>query len=281
MAEQDKLVEKPPQDKSIDSSTSWCVVRLREIFSSLLKEQLELEAQELIRKRKLLDFMVQAGQVSAKIEQEGSRPIKVLMRFNILTDEQWDTLIERLAANAYFLAKLLAGDLPTEVEEICSNLHIKIFPTSAKDIEIFVDEKQRKSLNPAAAALMLRLFTTIEEDPFALFILLGRGKEETLAELRRLRLLRSEASDTHTPIAGNKVGYVPAAPLHSSLDDFWSVDPKVNDLRYNIRADELPASILKWLDPLPLGGLEDKVDFLVEDAYARVARLAQSFGLGH
>jgi len=48
---------------------------------------------------------------------------------------------------------------------------------------------------------------------------------------------------------------------------------------YNLRADDLPASILKRIDPVPVGDGFDSLDFELEEAYAQIARRSQVFGL--
>lgn len=259
---------------------AWCSERLRIIFEPLIPAELEAEALQLVKKRKVLDFLVQPGQISAKIEQEATRPERVVVRFPTLTDTQWDAVLSQLADSAYFLAKLLAGEFPKEIENVLSETNVQLFPHSADELEIALNGEPIEEESLSLAALLLRYVAAIDQDPFSLFAILGRGREETLAELRRLRLKRRETTNGHRSIAGRKVEYDPAPPLAASLDRFWSFDPGLSELKYTIKADELPASILKWLDPMPLSGLEDRVDYLVEEAYARVARLAQSYGLG-
>ncbi len=262
------------------ASGAWCSERLRAVFHSLLLDEHEADASELVKKKKVLDFLVQPGQVSAKIEQETTRPERVVIRFPTLTDEHWDKVYSQLADSAYFLAKLLAGEFPKEIEDVLSQANVQLFPNSSDELELWLNSEKITEPSLSLSALLLRLLAAIDQDPFSLFTILGRGREETLAELRRLRLQRRESTDGYRSIAGKKVEYQPAPPLAASLERFWSFDPSVTELEYTIKADELPASILKRLDPMPLGGLEDRIDYLVEEAYARIARLAQSYGLG-
>jgi len=69
-------------------------------------------------------------------------------------------------------------------------------------------------------------------------------------------------------------------PLKSQARAFWKLGEPAKELHYSIRADELPASLLRRLDPLPLGGFEADLGAEFEEMYAKVARRAQAFGLG-
>ena len=54
----------------------------------------------------------------------------------------------------------------------------------------------------------------------------------------------------------------------------------LQQLSYDIRADELPAALLKRMEPAPLDGVDIDADRALEEAYVQVARRAQAFGLG-
>ena len=99
-----------------------------------------------------------------------------------------------------------------------------------------------------------------------------------LSELRLRR--RSKSSGADSLFGTQQIRYQPTPLLSDSLDSFWKMKPEAAQIHYHIKADELPASILKWLEPLPLRGIEEAIDRKLEECYAKVARLAQSYGLG-
>ena len=263
-----------------DVGQAWCTRRFQDLMAPLLAEEEQEAALEFIGKRRVLDFLVEPGFVSARIEPEEGRAKQIVISFKPLTDDQWLRLLEVLAQKAYFLAQLLANSFPEEISHACEEVGISLVPESLADIGITVDGVENREASSMLAAVVLRFLAELDAEPFILFTILGRGKEETLAELRRMRMVRSESSDRHPAISSVRISYESSPSLENSVERFWDLDPGVFELQYTIKADELPASILKWLEPIPLNGLEERVDFLVEDAYAKVARLAQGFGLG-
>lgn len=269
-------VSRPPGKKG---SVSWCSERMRSLFTETLTEELTAQAAELNKSRRVLDFLIQPGRVTAKVYDEQSQPNAVQIFFKQLSDNEWDQVFEQLAGRAYFLALMLSGQIPSEMEEVFAAAGAELFPQTPEQIFITLNNEQDPVITGHIAAVLYRLFDRLDSDPFSIFILRGRGREETIVELRKRRTLLKKRPDFETSLSYQQIKYEPAPPLVSTIDYFWSSGSSLAELSYNIRADELPASILKWLDPLPLGGLENHVDFLLERAYEKVTRLAQGFGL--
>lgn len=254
--------------------------RLRVLFKAEITESLENEATELIRKRRVLDFLIQSGRVSAKVHDEQSRPGRIEILFPQISDEKWDELFSDFAQESYFLAKFLIGKVPHKTESVFTSHGLELVPSSLEQIRIRYNGSDIKAFDAATTAVVIKLVEKIESEPFSLIVLRGRGRDETISELQRLRTLLREKKNFKSEIRYQDVAYEPAPPLTNTIDRFWTHGKDLEELEYNLRADELPASILKWLDAMPLSGLEEHVDYLLEEAYEKVARLAQGYGLG-
>lgn len=275
------------RNQSASPTRSWCSERMRQVFAPLLEPEIEARARELVRGRKVLDFMVQPGVVSARVQQDSLRPQRIGIHFQPIDDNYWERIFDSLSDKSYFLARMLAGDFPDELETVAIECGTSLFPESIRSVGLSVDGQDLKAPSPLVAAVTLRLLEVLDQEPFSLFTILGRGREETIAEVRRLRAKNEPGKVAFLPPSSfsadssSPIETAPAHPLrYQSSRGFWSMDPAIKQLQYTIKADELPASILRWLDPIPLNGLEEHVDHLLEEAYARVARLAQSFGIG-
>ena len=118
----------------------------------------------------------------------------------------------------------------------------------------------------------------ITEDPFTILSVRGKSREEILAHLRRRREGDRQRALTQLREEVVPENEIPAAPVTN--EEFYSHRAELDDISYDIRADELPAAILKWVEPLPLGELAHELEAPLEEAYARVARRAQTYGLG-
>lgn len=250
------------------------------VFAPVLSEEISGQAAELIRRRRVVDFMINSGRVSAKVFDDLSRPLRIEILFKHYGKEKWERIFEELARQGYFLAVLLSGHLPPEIEEIFLRHGAELFPSALEKVVIMVNGQRHSPVTKHVAAVIYRLCDKLEDDPFSVFVLHGRGREETLLEIRKRRSLHSAGAGGSPSLGYQDVEYEPAPPLISTMDYFWSSGKGVLELSYSIKADELPASVLRWLDPLPLGGLEDSLETALEQAYEKVARLAQGFGLG-
>ena len=260
---------------------SWCAERFLGLFESTTYPIFIETAAEYSKRHRILDFLVTPGKVSAKVLDTDDKPVKVELEIEEYSTEFWGKLFSEFAGRAYFLAKLLAAELPVEIEPLFEQSGSKLFPSVADEIKFSVNGVQITKINHYAAALIYRLGQRLEEDPFLIITMRGCGHDEILSNLRRQRkLLRrtaeiEEVKDVHSSLVRNEF-----PDLSKTISYYWDSGPKLFELTFNIRADELPASLLKWLDPLPLYGIEERVEFLLEEAYAQVARRAQVFGLG-
>lgn len=225
---------------------------------------------------KVTDFSMHPGSASCRVITADGDNVGVRLRAETLADEHWDSLIELLSQKAFFAAQLLAGRLPTEIAELAKSNCIPLIPEELVAIE--QDTVIMSELTIPVAALLIRISEALEEDPCQFLLFRGRTSQEVIAELRKQRL--TQTAERRRPTAITELAYPSDSQAAANICDFWSMSPEIKELQYTIKADELPASILKWLAPIPLSGLEDRIDFMVEEGYARITRLAQSFGLG-
>ncbi len=250
------------------------------LFASCGSPEQVVELSEAAKKRRLLDFYVFPGRIGVKIQDEATTLHRVELVAEPLADSEWAKLFDALAERALFLAKLLSGVFPPEIAALWDAQGVPLFPQIGEGLKVNYNGAEIRELNPYAALLLTKLVERIEEDPFTLFTFRGRGKDETLLEIRsRRERRRGEVAHTELPVDA------PLEPrafvgLPTDPEKFWRSGSELADLSYTIRADELPASLFKRLDSIPLSGLEEDADALIEGAYEVVARRAQAYGLG-
>ena len=250
------------------------------LYASCGSPEQVIELSEGAKKRRLLDFYVFPGRIGVKIQDEAATLHRVELVAEPLGDSEWAKLFDALAERSLFLAKLLAGLFPAEIAVLWEEQNIPLFPQIGEGLTVNYNGSEVRELNQYAALLLTKLVDRVEEDPFTLFTFRGRGKDETLLEIRSRRE-RRRGEVVHTELPPD----APTEPrafvgLPTDPEKFWRSGSELADLSYTIRADELPASLFKRLDSIPLSGLEEDVDSLIEGAYEVVARRAQAYGLG-
>ena len=88
------------------------------------------------RKGQVLSLQVDAGSVTARVQGSRSRPYRVRIGLQAFGKSQWAGLERELAGNAWYLATLLAGDMPDDIEEVFEGVGLSLFPASAGELSL-------------------------------------------------------------------------------------------------------------------------------------------------
>ena len=75
-------------------------------------------AKNYARRGQVLEFSLAAGKVAARVQGSRPTPYKVTLAVQPLTAAQWQQVESRLASQALFRARLLAGEMPAEIEQV-------------------------------------------------------------------------------------------------------------------------------------------------------------------
>lgn len=133
------------------------------------------------------DLVVKAGRVTAKVTGSRPAPYTVTIQLAKLPDAAWRKAIEAMATKAQFAAELLAGQMPKEIDEAFRASGASVFP--AKEADLVTDCSCPDWANPCkhVAATHYVLGEALDRDPFLLFELRGRTKDQVLEALRAAR----------------------------------------------------------------------------------------------
>jgi uncharacterized Zn finger protein len=164
------------------------------------------------RAGQVLDFTLSQGKVTARVQGSRVRPYDVRIGVLPLTTAQWRRVQERLAGQALFRAKLLAGEMPHEIEEVFADCGTPLFPRSAADLDMHCSCPDWGVPCKHLAAVCYVLAEEFDRDPFAMLAWRGRARNELLAALRQIRAGRPEPDRE----------VAPAPPLPESAEEFWS-----------------------------------------------------------
>ena len=101
-----------------------------------------------------------------------------------LTTSQWRQVERALASQALFRAKLLAGEMPAEIEEVFAGCGTPLFPRSAADLDMHCSCPDWEVPCKHLAAVCYVLAEAFDDDPFAMLAWRGRNRDTLLAALR-------------------------------------------------------------------------------------------------
>ncbi len=200
------------------------------------------------RSGQVLTIDLEAGHVRARVQGSRPAPYKVKVEIQPLQDEQWEHAITAMAEQAIFAAKLLAGEMPENIEDAFVAAGVPLFPQSSRDI--VTDCSCPDYANPCKhiAAVYYLLGERFDEDPFLIFQLRGRTRDEVIEALRARRAAAPSGIATSAMARSELV-----PPLADLLGTYYQAGVELATIAVQIAAPEVEAGILRRLGPAPAG----------------------------
>lgn len=230
------------------------------------------------RRGQVLDLKVAAGEVTARVQGTRARPYRVRIGLEVLSEEDWTRAEKAMSEKAIFAARLLAGEMPQQIEEAFSACKLSLFPDSAAALASACTCPDWANPCKHVAAVFYLLAEALDEDPFLAFAWRGRTKEELIQRLGALRGI--ETVEAHASDDPAEEPAAEARPLSASPAEFWSGASGLEDLGIKPWADQVPEALLRQLGPPPIGlGLHDMTSLLIP-WYRTMARAAERRALG-
>jgi uncharacterized Zn finger protein len=206
------------------------------------------------RAGQVIELDVEPGIVLAKVQGSRFTPYRVRIRAATFSEYQWRRAEKAIAARALTLAKLLAGEMPRDIEEVMAACKLRLLPGAYDELRATCTCPDAANPCKHLAAVYYVLAERLDEDPFALFIWHGRTREELLEQLRARR---ARASAQRASLGGPQPADAPSAeepaPLSTLLRSFWSAGPELAELHVSPLAAEAPDALLQALGPLAIG----------------------------
>ena len=171
------------------------------------------------RRGQTLSLDVQPGRVDAKVQGSRVQPYDVAILLPTLKPQTWEKVFDALAQKSIFAAKLLAGEMPHEIEEAFYAAGTWLFPKT--ELELGQQCSCPDTVRPCKhlAAVHFMVAEKFDEDPFLMFALRGKTKDEVVAALRSRRVGTAEpvANGASAPA---KLEVAPE-PVHLSPERFF------------------------------------------------------------
>jgi len=184
-----------------------------------------------------------------------------------------------MASKAVFAARLLSGEMPQNIEEAFSSSGISLFPRKGNDL--VTDCSCPDWSNPCKhiAAVYYLLAEQFDCDPFLIFKLRGRTKEQIIETLRNMRVsgAQTEPDGIHIMASSSAES---AKPLEECLDNYWQKEGNVDQLEINPAAPDVENAVLKRLGDAPYSIGDVNMAKLLSKAYLIAGREGRRTALG-
>ncbi len=218
--------------------------------------------------------------VVAKVQGSDVVPYTVAIHLRILKPEEWEKVLQALASQALFAAKLLAGEMPEDVEDAFRAAGVPLFPSSTKDLKTSCSCPDWANPCKHVAAVHYVLGEEFDRNPFLLFELRGRSKEQVLEALRAGRA-EAEAGGTEGASQPEAASHeVESPPLEASLDRFWALGEDLSPLLAPAGRRQAVEGVLRLLGPIPFAKEGSELSVALSQVYERVAKRARKVARG-
>jgi uncharacterized Zn finger protein len=240
---------------TLQASREWWSQQWLDLLDSYrFKKRLE-RARNYARQGNVLSIEFKGAKVLARVQGSEVEPYKVSLSLEPFTDEQWGYVIESMSQRAIFAAKLLAGEMPQNIEEVFTANGLSIFPFTLGDVHSKCSCPDKANPCKHIGALYYQLGDRFSEDPFVLFQLRGRTKEQIISDLRQLRSAKIQPNTTETSniqqsISNNKYSV--------KIDSFWQYNEPLESSLVVI-APSTNEMVLDVLGAIPLSKEEENV----------------------
>ena len=193
----------------------WWSRRFIDVLESLGLASRLSRGRSYARSGQVLTLDIGTGHVTATVQGSRVKPYRVRLTVDPLTTRQWRVVTDVLAARAVFRARLLAGEMPAEIEQVFADCGTPLFPRSAKDLEMTCSCPDWEVPCKHLAAVCYVLAEAFDDDPFGMLAWRGKTRKDLLASLRRLRADRE-------PAVRRPVIDVSDRPLGECVSGFWA-----------------------------------------------------------
>jgi uncharacterized Zn finger protein len=229
------------------------------------------------------------GQVRGSVQGSRSKPYRVFIETEVLSASEWHGIELVMASSAVFLAKLLSGEMPEEIEEAFVASSAALFPASADDLTSACSCPDWENPCKHVAAVFYLLAEAFDADPFLIFAWRGRNKEELLSDLRALRRSperaeSAQAQPSDESVADGTFGWptTDGASLGATRTEarsFWGGEGDLSTIEARPRLAVSADLVLRQLDP---GALADDAGIIeaLSPLYEAITSGAMALVLG-
>ena len=213
------------------------------------------------RRGRVTAVEVQVGRVTAQVQDTdlGACDVEVLLTTH--DDDAWNRVLDSLSGQAIYAAQLLAGDLPHSIDERFQKEGVHLLPAGRYELEAncSVCAAWEQPCKHVSAVLFV-MGQMLDEDPWLLFRLRGRDRQQVLQAMRQRR---SEGDDASPPapverrqlaapsFAPLQENAATPLPLSTQIDNFWGRGKQLADLHHHISPPPIRLALLRRLGHPP------------------------------
>ncbi|MFM9958582.1 MAG: hypothetical protein ACKVZJ_10935 [Phycisphaerales bacterium] len=257
---------------------------------------------------------IEPAKVVGEVQGRQYRPHRAAIEFAAYSDTQWHAVETAMTEQAVFAAKLLAHEVPENIQHVFAPLSLTLYPVLAAagstmpppDMQVTCTCGHPTPWCKHAVCTALLLAERMDKNPFLIFTLRGLPGDELIERLRSRRAA-SQGGDMFTqsltqrlsgltpraqaPTAANDAGFADdesaatqqslaaagrgvAAPIESCIASFWEMGPGLDELETPLKPPEVSHPLLRRLGPSPFKEGKFPLVGLLATCYETISKAA-------
>src|SRR5262245_43541704 len=217
------------------------------------------------RSGQVLSIDISKGLITSRVQGSRTKPYEIIINVKTLTNADWERLAGSLSTQAIFAAKLLAGEMPQEIEGAFAEQKLSLFPEKLRDLETNCSCPDWSNPCKHIAAVYYLLGEEFDRDPFLIFKLRGVTREEFA------KLLGAAGAPAAKTEADEATIATPSEPLQADAGAFWGGGKLPDDFFGEVRLPPVSAALPKRLGNFPFWRGSERFLDAIAPVYAQAA----------
>jgi len=231
---------------------NWAAQRWLRITETTSAGDALREGIEYARAGQARSIEIDRGAVHAFVQGRADRAYRTSLVFERLSEDRWEAIVATMADQAVYAAKLLAGELPSNIEDLFAPVGEHLFPAGPEEVRTECTCREPQPWCKHAMCVAYLMAERLASEQFLIFQLRGMPPEELLDRLRQRRSLAGMggAAPVYVPhIEG--VSDFAAPALSEDPERFWRAGAELAEVHAPLAPPEISHPLLRRLGPSP------------------------------
>ena len=242
--------------KAGETPASWVTQRLLRVAETGADNTVYTDGIDYARLGQTKRLTIEDTFCEGVIQGRSDKPYTTTIGLEEFGAEAQEKIITAMADQVRYAAKLLAGELPSNIEDVFAPLGLKLFPAEPDDMKPVCscpDWTEDQPWCKHTVCLTALLAEKLGDDPMMIFGLRAMPGQELIDGLRQKRAVGVQGPGPspvlHQHVAG--VSDVSSPPLEDSIETFWEIGDGLAQLDTPIAPPKVNCVLLRRLGPSP------------------------------
>ncbi|MFO0832820.1 MAG: hypothetical protein U0637_13390 [Phycisphaerales bacterium] len=248
---------------------AWAAQRWMRLVEQAGEGNALVEGLEYAKEGQTKKLAITPGRVEAVVQGRADRPYTTSLTMDVIGHEDWDKAVHAMSEGAIYAAKLLAAELPPNIEDVFGPLGLRLFPAGPQEMRASCtcSDFERKTRDAKESGVAVHwckhlcciaylVASRLAGEPFLAFGLRGMDTHELLDRLRQRRQVVGAAMGA-TPVYPARVpgvSDIDCPPLDANLAAFWRMGDGAKDLDLSPQPPQVSHPLLRRLGQSPWTG---------------------------